>query len=147
MQTRRFSIVIDAPRERVWDVMLGDATYREWTTAFTEGSHYVGRWEPGEEIRFLDGTGNGMVSRIAEARRPEFVSIEHLGLIKAGREDRESDEVKPWAGVHENYTFVEAGAGATAVHVDMDLDDAHADMFDDMWPKALERLKVVAERR
>lgn len=33
-----FEIQIDAPPERVWDVLWSDITYRQWTTAFTEGS-------------------------------------------------------------------------------------------------------------
>ncbi|MDQ5893468.1 MAG: hypothetical protein QG640_480, partial [Patescibacteria group bacterium] len=31
MQKIHFSIQINAPKEKVWDTMLGEATYREWT--------------------------------------------------------------------------------------------------------------------
>ncbi len=35
MSKLNFSIVIDAPKEKVWDTMLEDKTYRIWTEAFT----------------------------------------------------------------------------------------------------------------
>ena len=45
MQTQHFSIMIDAPKEKVWHSMLDDETYRDWTAAFSEGSYYEGAWE------------------------------------------------------------------------------------------------------
>ena len=32
MQKLHYSIVIDAPKEKVWHAMLDDKQYREWTT-------------------------------------------------------------------------------------------------------------------
>ena len=86
MQKIHFSVQIQAARQKVWDTMLQDQTYRKWTKAFNEGSYYVGSWEEGADIRFLgpdpSGEGEGgMVSRIKERRPPEFVSIEHLGIV------------------------------------------------------------------
>jgi uncharacterized protein YndB with AHSA1/START domain len=145
MRKLTFTTSIAAPRERVWHVMLDDTTYRQWTTAFSEGSCYEGSWDEGHEIRFLDGKGNGMVSRIAESRPPEFVSIEHLGLIVDGREDRDSEEVRTWAGARESYTLLQQG-DTTEVRVDIDIDEQHAAMFEDLWPRALEKLKTLSER-
>lgn len=153
MKKIHHSILIQAPREKVWDVMLGDATYREWTTAFNPGSYFKGDWSEGSKILFLgpdpenpNATGeSGMVSRIKENRLHEFMSIEHLGLYKNGVEDYESDEVKKWAPSFENYTFTEKDGG-TEVSVDMDAADEYEDMFNGMWPEALKKLKEVAER-
>ncbi len=131
--------------------MLGDATYREWTASFCPGSYYVGSWDQGAEIKFLgpDEKGNpdggGMYSRIKENRLHEFVSIEHLGIITNGVVDTTSEEVKKWAPSFENYTFVDKDGG-TDVLVDMDINDEHKAQFEDMWPKALQKLKEVAER-
>ena len=142
-----FSIVIDAPREKVWETMLGDATYRLWTTAFSPGSYYVGDWSEGSKILFL-GPGEkgemGMVSRIAESRRPERVSIEHLGVVRDGKEDTSPEAVKGWAGAHENYTFKEKG-GATELLVDTDTTEEYKSMFEETWPRALKTLKDLAE--
>lgn len=76
-------IFINAPREKVWDTMLSRETYRAWTKPFNAGSDFKGEWVEGSKMLFIgtndDGTpGGGMVSRIKEARRPEFVSTEHL---------------------------------------------------------------------
>ena len=73
MKKINFSEKINATPKKVWDTMLGDATYRDWTTAFAEGSYYEGSWELGKEIRFLSPQGGGMVAVIAERRdnRPE----------------------------------------------------------------------------
>ena len=47
-----------------------------------------------------------MSSRIKTSRKYEFVSIEHLGLVKNDVEDTTSDEVKKWTPPFENYTFI-----------------------------------------
>jgi uncharacterized protein YndB with AHSA1/START domain len=127
--------------------MLDDKTYRQWTEVFAAGSHYVGSWDEGSKIRFLaphDNGNAGMVSRIAENRPYEFISIEHLGEVHDGRENTASDAVKSWSGAHENYTFIEKGA-ATEVLVDIDSVDEYKEMFEQKWPEALQRLKEIAE--
>lgn len=150
MNKLHFSIVINAPKAKVWNTMLDDATYRVWTEAFTPGSHYVGDWSKGSKILFLGpdpktGKMGGMVSRIKENRRHEFISVEHLGVVQDGKEDTTSEAVKGWAGALENYTFKEKN-GDTEVLVDMDINEEYKEMFQDMWPKALQKLKEIAEK-
>lgn len=150
MNKLNFSITINAPVAKVWNTMLDDATYRQWTEAFCAGSHYVGDWSKGSKILFLGPDPNtgklgGMVARIAENRLHEFVSIEHLGMVNDGQEDTTSDAVKSWAGAHENYTFKEKD-GATEVFVEMDITEDYKEVFEDMWPKALKKLKELAEK-
>jgi hypothetical protein len=150
MEKLHFSTFIDAPRQKVWRTMLDDAPYREWTRAFSEGSHYIGSWEKGSEIRFLGpdpetGEEGGMYSRIKENRQDEFISVEHLGIIKNGVVDTTSDEVKKWTPAFENYTFRDKDGG-TEVSVDMDVDDTYKAMFEETWPKALNSLKELAEK-
>lgn len=132
--------------------MLEDATYREWTEAFHEGSYYEGDWTKGSKMLFLgpngDGTTGGMVSRIAENRPYDFISIEHLGEFVHGVEDTTSERVKAWAGAHENYTFTE-NDGKTEVHIDLEFAEGNPEMlamFEAMWPKALAKLKEIAEK-
>jgi hypothetical protein len=148
METLHFSIKINAPKKTVWNTMLGEESYREWTSVFMPGSFYKGSWDEGSKILFLapDETGktSGMVSRIKESRKYEHVSIEHLGFIEGGIEDRSSEAVKSWAGALENYTFKESN-GQTDVLVDMDTSEEYKDMFLETWPKALQKLKELAE--
>ena len=130
--------------------MLGEETYREWTKAFNPGGYYKGDWNEGSKILFVGldpetGMEGGMVSRIKESRKPEFISIEHLGILNNGVEDTTSEEAKKWTPAFENYTFTEKDGG-TQLDVDMDIVDEMKEEFDGMWPKALETLKEIAER-
>jgi hypothetical protein len=145
MNTQHYSISINAPKEKVWNTMLQDATYRKWTSAFTDGSHYKGSWEKGGKIQFLDPAGNGMSSIIAENKPYEFISIKHIGFIQGGVEDTDSEKIKAWAPAFENYAFTEVD-GKTKVTVDMDIPEKEYEkMFEDTWPKALQRLKELSE--
>jgi len=156
MQKLRFSIVINAPKEKVWHAMLDDETYRQWSEAFAAGSHFVGSWEKGSRIVFLASRGNGYsgyVGRIAENRPYQFVSIEYLTEVQNGKEDTTGVPAS-WSGAHENYTFSERD-GATEVSVELDtiaIDmselrvlPAEDEMFQQIWPDALQRLKAIAE--
>lgn len=148
MDKLEFSIVIDAPKEKVWNTMLEDKTYRIWTEAFMPGSYYDGDWTKGSKILFLgpgnDGKVGGMVSRIKDNRLYEYVSIEHLGEVIDGVEDTTSDRVKDWAGALENYTFIDKD-GKTELIVDMNINEEFKEMFEGMWPKALQKLKALCE--
>lgn len=149
MEKLRQTVFINAPRERVWDVMLAQDTYRQWTSAFHPGSYYKGDWSEGSKILFLgpspDGSGEGgMVSRIRENRPHEFISIEHLGIVHDGIEDTESPEAKKWAPAYENYTFADI-AGGTELTIEMDIDEKEKETFGKMWADALSRLKTIAE--
>jgi uncharacterized protein YndB with AHSA1/START domain len=139
-----FSISVRAPRDLVWRKMLEQDSYRQWTTPFTEGSYYEGSWEKGASIRFLSPGGDGMRAEIAESRRPEFVSIRHLGLISHGVDDTESPAARAWVPAYENYTFTEKD-GTTTVVVEADSTEEFAGMFCTMWPLALQRLKEICE--
>lgn len=145
MKKLEFKTTINAPREKVWSTLWDDATYRQWTTAFSPSSYAITDWQKGSKAIFTDGSGSGMVSRIAENIPYEYMSIEHLGEVKDGVEDTTSDKVKDWAGAHENYTLKDVN-GATELTVDMDIDEQYADMFNDMWPKAMVKIKEIAER-
>lgn len=136
-----FFVEIRAPRARVWEQMLGDAGYRDWTAAFCEGSYYEGRWETGADIRFLGPSGEGMRARIEAAHAPEYVSIEHLGELVGGQPKEASD----WQGVFERYRLLEQGGG-TRLEIELSqVPDAYVEMMNTMWPAALQRLKQACE--
>jgi uncharacterized protein YndB with AHSA1/START domain len=143
------SIDINAPREIVWNAITQDASYRKWTSAFQEGSFFEGGWNQGDGIHFLaineEGEKEGMVSEIAESRYPEYISIHHLGMVKAGVVDTTSDAVKEWANSHENYRLEKTGEHTTRFHLDMDIQEDYFTMMETMWVKALALLKDVCE--
>ena len=61
-----------------------------------------------------------------------------------GVEDTTSDRVKIWAGALENYTFIDKD-GKTELVVDLDINEEFKEMFEGMWPKALQKLKSLCE--
>ncbi len=97
-----------------------------------------------ERIRFLSPDGCGMTSVIAENRPHEFLSIRHLGIIKDGVEDTESEEARSWAPAYENYSFSASGT-ATELAVDMDVTPEFEEYMVKTWPKALAKLKAISE--
>lgn len=145
METLKFSTTIDAPREKVWSTLWDDATYREWTKAFSPSSYAETDWKKGSKVLFLDGDRSGMVSRIADNVPNEYMSFEHLGEVRNGVEDLTSDKVKAWAGAMENYTLKDVD-GKTELYIECDIAEEYGDMFRDMWPKALDNLKKIAEQ-
>lgn len=148
MEIKEFKITIDAPKEKVWDILWSDNTYRQWVAVFAEGSRAVTDWQKGSKVLFLGDENSGMVSTIVENKPNEYMSIKHLGTVKDGVEDLDSDESKQWAGALENYTLRTID-GKTEVTVDMDFTAVPPDMlnyFMSTWPKALEKLKQLAEQ-
>jgi hypothetical protein len=150
MKKMHFEILIKVKPEEVWNAIVEDKKYREWTSDFHEGSYFEGGWNKGDKIQFLavneKGEKEGMFSEIAESRKPFFISIRHLGIILGGKKDVTSEAARNWVSAYENYTLTQQG-DATKFEVDADADDEFYDMFKEMWPKALEKLKQVAERQ
>lgn len=140
-----FTTQINASKERVWDSLWEDQNYRYWTSVFAEGSSAESDWQEGSRILFGDGKGSGMISKIARKIPNEFMSFEHLGEIKDGVEDFATAEEKGWAGALENYTLREEG-GTTTLTVELDYNEEFAGYFQDTFPKALEKVKELAER-
>ena len=144
MDKQHFSITIDATPEKIWDVLWDKDTYPIWTRPFSENSTAVTDWKKGSKVLFLDGDERGMVSVVAENIPNKFMSIEHLGLYKDGVEDLESEEVKEWKGAQENYTLKPLD-GQTELQIEMDINEKYKEMFNGIWPKALEEVKKLAE--
>lgn len=148
METMHMEISINAGAEKVYDTMLDEKKFREWTVDFNPTSHFKGSWEKGSKIIFLgtDEQGNvgGMVSRIKENVPNRFVSIEHLGIIQGDKEILSGPEIEGWAGALENYTLTEKN-GKTLLAVDVDINQEYKDYFTKTWPKALDKLKALCE--
>lgn len=144
MERIYFKIEIEAPKEKVWDILLGETTYPKWTTPFAEGSSAVTDWQVGSKALFLNAEGDGMVSKIAEHIPNEYISIHHLGFYKNGVEDYDSEEVKKWGDAYENYKLSHID-GKSLLSVELDTEQEYKDYFEDTWPKALEKVKELAE--
>lgn len=146
MEKMNFQISIDAAREKVWETLWDDTTYRIWTAIFSPGSRVETNWNEGSKVLFLNGENEGMVSKIQAKKDNEFMSFQHLGMVdKNGNEDTESEQVKAWAGSLENY-YLKSVNGGTQVRIEIDVANDYKDYFKKTWPSALQKLKELAEQ-
>lgn len=152
MTNLQFKILINAPVAKVYDYMLGisnKSTYEQWTALFNLTSTYEGNWEKGSKVLFVgvdeNGEKGGMVSRITENIPNQFVSIQHYGMIKAGKEITEGPEVEKWGNGMENYTFEENNETVSVTLDLLNIPEEFVDYMKDAYPKALEKLKEICE--
>lgn len=141
MEKIEFKTSINATAEKVWNVLFGVKTYPQWTAVFAEGSQVETNWQKGSKALFHDGTGNGMVALIRENIPNQYMSVKHIGEIKDGKE-----ELHNWGESLENYTLDEKD-GKTELLIDMDITEKWLDYFQKVWPKALDKVKEIAEKQ
>lgn len=139
MTALKFSISIDAPKEKVWDTLWNDATYRKWTAAFMEGSYAESDWNEGSKILFLTPKGDGMFSIIEKKIPGEEMTFRHLGEVKNGVE-----EARDWEGATESY-YLTGRNGTTELNVALGITGEFEQYFRDTFPKALNILKQLCE--
>ena len=54
MEKMNFSVSINAPKEKVWNILWDAESYKKWTAAFTEGSDVVtDEWKEGSRFYLL----------------------------------------------------------------------------------------------
>jgi len=144
MQHLTFSSDINASPEKIWQVLWEDTTYRQWTSAFSEGSYAISDWKEKSKVHFLSPSGEGMFSEIDQLVPNAFMSFRHLGVVRNGEEQPQDEETRKWSGAMENYTLERVGDG-TRLTVEIDITDDHAEYFQDTFPKALALVKSIAE--
>jgi len=152
MKKQQYQKDIYASAEKVYNTMLGLSnikTYEQWTAEFNPTSTYEGSWEKGTKMYFVgtdkNGKRAGMVSEIADNIPFQFVSIRHYGILNGETEIVDGPDVEKWAGGLENYAFNENN-GVTTVTVEIDVAQDYLDYFNTIWPKALNKLKELAEK-
>lgn len=145
MKKVTFSIDINAPKEKVWYSLWDEENYEKWTSAFCEGSHAISDWNEGSKIYFLGpGGGGGMNSKISIKKPFDTMSFMHLGEIKEFKEMPITPETQQWSGAEERYDLTENN-GITTVTTTMDVVEKFADYFNETFPKALQKVKEIAE--
>jgi hypothetical protein len=146
MKKIAYQISIAAPKQKVWDTMLQPDTYQEWTGAGWPGSFYKGTWTQGETIDFISVDGSGTRALVEELIYGNAIHSQHVAILLAGGEpDTGSDLAKSWVGTTESYGFTESD-GVTSLTVDIQAEPQWEKMFNDGFPKALNKLKEICER-
>jgi hypothetical protein len=143
MQKMKFSIEIKASKEKVWNTLWEDKTFRDWANIIDEGTYMVGDMKEGDEIQFISGSsGYGVTSLIEKLEPYEFVLLRHMVDTKeSGTQEREQE----WTGGQESYSLTERD-GNTTLMVELDAPPEQAETFEERLPKALVRVKELAEK-
>ena len=152
MEKLQYTIKINAPVQKVYDLMLGisnKTTYEQWTSMFNPTSTYEGNWDKGSKMLFVGinekGEKGGMVSEISENIKNDYISIRHYGLVQANVEITSGPQVEKWANGFENYTFQENN-GNTDITIELvGFTEDLKDYMNESWPKALDKLKELCE--
>lgn len=134
---------IEAPRERVWDVLTGARTYAVWSAPFQPGGRFEGTWAEGQRVHFLGPDDGGMVAELVVCRPHERITIRHLGFVVGGVEDTTSDAVRSWAPADETL-ILEPIAGGTRLIVRHEVAVEQVPMLRAMWRRALDQVEALA---
>jgi uncharacterized protein YndB with AHSA1/START domain len=140
MDHLKFHIDIHASKEKVWQVLWADDSYRKWAAVFHAGSYAESHWEEGAKVRFLGPDGNGMFSTIEKLTPADTMVFKHLGEVKDGVETETS-----LTGARESYYLSERD-NITALDVGLDTVAEYKDYFSNTFPKALQIVKELAEQ-
>ena len=144
MKEIQFSIKINASKERVWATLWEDKTFRDWASIIDEGTYIEGEMKEGNAIQFISSVnGYGVTSRIEKLTPNEFVLFRHSADTK---ESGQLELEKEWTGGTESYSLTEKDSVTTLLFktdVPLELEET----FKVRIPKALERVKTLAERK
>lgn len=142
MREQQFRIEISATKEKVWSTLWQDETFRQWAGIIDPGTYMVGDLKEGSEVQFISAeNGYGVTSLIAALVPGEFLLLKHRAdTQESGKQERENE----WTGGEESYLLTEKD-GVTSLTVRFDVPLELEEYFDINYPKALERVKVLAE--
>ncbi len=145
MTTLEFNTEIKATPEKVWQVLWDDATYREWTSPFSEGSYAVSNWNEGDSVHFLSPSGDGMNCIIDKKIDNKYIAFKFVGELKNFKEVPVDEKAKEWIGGMETYELTQNG-DITLLKAKVDMVENHKEYFDTTFPKALEKVKQLSEK-
>lgn len=140
----QFQVEINTSREKVWDTLWQDETFRQWAGLIDPETYMVGEMKEGNEVQFISAAnGYGVTSLVEKLMPGEFLLLRHQADTQdTGKQERE----KEWTGGNESYLLTEKD-GATALTVAFDVPPELEEEFKISYPKALERVKVLAESK
>ncbi|MDC8104379.1 SRPBCC domain-containing protein [Chryseobacterium sp. PTM-20240506] len=141
MEKLSYEIQINATPEKIWSVLWGEITYRQWTAVFAEGSFYQGNLEEGSIVKFLDPNNNGMFSKVEKNVPNKEIRFLHLGEIVAGVEAPQE-----WGEATESYFLKETDEG-TSLKCEIQTPEEFKGFFEEKFPKALEIIKNLSQNQ
>lgn len=142
MKEISFSITISATPERVWKILWQDNTFRDWAGLIDPGTYMVGEMKEGNIIQFISSeNGYGVTSKVDKLVANEFLLLSHKSDTKNnGTQEREEQ----WSGGKESYLLTQ-DEGKVILTVKFDVPEELEEMFTQLYPAALERIRTLSE--
>src|SRR5690349_15212765 len=107
MKEMQFTIDIHATKERVWDTLWRDETFREWAGLIDPGTYMLGDLKQGSEVQFISAeNGYGVTSLVDKLVEGESVLFRHQADTQ---DDGERTRENEWTGGAESYALTEQG--------------------------------------
>ncbi len=143
MKEMQFSFKINASKQVVWNTLWQDETLRDWAGIIDPGTYMVGELKEGNEVQYISAeNGYGVTSLVEKLVPGEFLLLRHQADTQdTGQRERK----KEWTGGTESYALTEDN-GTTVLTVTIDVPPELEDYFTVNYPKAFERVKVLAEQ-
>jgi hypothetical protein len=142
MKEMQFSIDIQATKQKVWNTLWQDETFRDWAGIIDPGTHMVGDLKENNEVQYISGNGYGVTSLVEKLIPGEFLLLRHSADTQ---DNGKRERAQEWTGGAESYKLVEKD-GTTTLTTAFDVPSEMEEYFKTNYPKALERVKELAER-
>ena len=141
MNEMTFTIDVKAPKEKVWNTLWQDRTFRQWAGIIDPGTYMVGELAEGHDIQFLSGNGYGVTSFVECLTPNEYLLLRHKADTQNnGKQERD----KEWSGGKEVYTLTEKD-GITTLNILFYVPPNQKKYFTDTYPKAMDVIKFLSE--
>lgn len=144
LQQIQKSVSIDAPAQKVWEVLLNKEYIEQWYKAFGEGVKADTDWQLGSKAIFTDNNSDGIIGRIVTLEPNKKISIEYDGFMSKGKEDHVSEAAMAIKGTQETYSLEQTG-NSTNLSISLEMDEKYFDMMSTMWDNALQKIKDLSE--
>lgn len=140
MNRLHFTIEISATKEKVWNTLWEDESYRKWTSVFMQGSYAETDWKEGSEVLFLTEDGSGIQSLVDKNIPCEHMVFRHICELKKREPVGET-----WDNIREEYVLIPTAEG---IHLEVthDVTAGMGKYLLNTMPKAMEVLKALCEQ-
>jgi uncharacterized protein YndB with AHSA1/START domain len=150
MKNLRDSIEISAPKEKVWQVLWDDQTFRDWANIIDPGTYMEGVLQEGSEVNFIGNNNNGVrygvTSKVEKLTPFQHITFRQIADIKISEDGSIEKRDTQWTGGAETYELKEMQDKIELSHT-QDVPDELVEYFESTIPKVLQRIKVLAEAK
>lgn len=143
MKQMQFTVEINASKEKVWDTLWQDETLRQWAGIIDPGTYMKGELAEGSTVEYISAeNGYGVTSLVVKMTPNEFLLLKHQAdTQESGHKTRDNE----WTGGNESYQLSQKD-GITTLTCTFDVPKKMEDYFNEAYPKALQKIKELAEK-